>query len=76
MLESEKTLVNLARETRGTELIVVDEFSMLAASLLEELENTMRQLRDRDENLLFGGLSVIFTGMLTCINIGINKTCR
>ncbi len=64
-LESEKVLVELCRETRGTQLIIVDEFSMLPAALLCELESTLRQLKDRDENQLFGGISVIFTGMIS-----------
>ncbi len=66
-VESERTLVDMTRELRGTELVIVDEFSMLPTSLFTEMESTLRQLKDRDENQPFGGISMIFTGMLSSL---------
>ena len=68
-LESKKSLMrhfkmNKERQQliRSTELLIIDEVSMLRADLLDAMDWTFRNVRD--QNIPFGGVQVLFIGDL------------
>lgn len=52
---------NALKRWRSTEILIIDEVSMLGASLFEKLDLIGRKLR-RNSNALFGGIQVVLVG--------------
>ena len=60
LLKTDKRFQNVNQNLKQTNYLFIDEISMISSKLLAQVEFVCRELRD--QNLYFGGISVILSG--------------